>query len=85
MEALLTVANLLYLFSYSLTNLLYLRLISIIAALCLVVYFYHQPFDSTSILFWNTFFVLLNGYQIVRILGQRNKARRRKPTLSRFA
>lgn len=71
MEALVYAANILYLFSYMVRDILHLRLLTIVAACCLVTYFYNQPEPLMTVVCWNVFFVALNALQLFRILRER--------------
>jgi uncharacterized membrane protein len=74
MEALVYIANLLYLGSYFMQDLLRLRALTITAAICLVCYFYLRPEPLMTVVCWNLFFVALNVLQIVRMLAARRRA-----------
>ena len=71
MEALVFVANLLYVSSYFVQDVLRLRTFTAIAATILAVYFGSLPEPLTTVVAWNLFFVALNVFQIVRITVQR--------------
>ena len=75
MEALIYSANILYLFSYLVRDILHLRLLTIIAACCLVTYFYNQAEPLMTVIGWNLFFVTLNLFQLTRILWGRYRIR----------
>ena len=60
MEALVYAANILYLLSYMVRDILHLRLLTIVAACCLVTYFYNQAEPLMTVVCWNVFFVGLN-------------------------
>ena len=75
MEALVYAANMLYLFSYLVRDLLHLRLLTIVAACCLVAYFYNQAEPLMTVVGWNLFFVALNVLQLTRILWERHRTR----------
>ncbi len=77
MELMIYVANGLYLLSYMVKDILKLRLLTVVAACCLVTYFSTQPDPVTSIIAWNLFFVLLNLAQIGAILRSRIKQAKR--------
>ena len=74
MEALIYGANILYLFSYLVRDILHLRLLTIVAACCLVTYFYNQAEPMLTVVGWNLFFVTLNVVQLTRILWERYRA-----------
>ena len=71
MEALIYTANILYLLSYTVRDILHLRLLTIVAACCLVTYFYNQAEPLMTVVYWNVFFVGLNALQLFRILRER--------------
>jgi len=71
MEALITLANLIYLLSYFVQDMLRLRVLTILAACLLLGYFWLRPEPIMAVVYWNAFFILLNGLQVVRILYQR--------------
>ena len=72
METLINLANVLYIMSYFAKDPLRFRVLTIIAGSCLVVYFLLQPELKMTIVFWNVFFILLNAFQLGRILVERN-------------
>lgn len=71
MEALVHAAYVLYLLSYLMRDILWLRVFTVIAAVCLVVYFYWQPEPLLTAISWNLAFVALNLYWIARLLLER--------------
>jgi hypothetical protein len=71
METLIYAANILYLLSYLVRDILYLRLLTVVAACCLVTYFYAQAEPLMTVIYWNLFFVTLNVLQLTRILWER--------------
>lgn len=71
MEMLVYVANVLYLLSYMVRDMLHLRLLTITAAILLVTYFYRQPDPLMTVVCWNIFFVALNAVQLAWILRDR--------------
>jgi hypothetical protein len=75
MEALIYIANILYLVSYLVRDILHLRFLTIIAACCLTTYFYNQANPMTTVVYWNLFFVALNVFQIAFILRERHRDR----------
>ena len=76
MEALVYVANGLYLASYFMNDMLRLRLLTITAACLLVAYFYFRPEPMMTVIFWNLFFVALNLFQIARLAGGKSRKQR---------
>ena len=79
MEALVYIANLLYLGSYFMQDILRLRALTITAAMCLVGYFYLRPEPLMTVVCWNLFFVALNVFQIAQIVASRRKSLRAAP------
>ena len=71
MEALIYLANFIYLYSYLVQDILRLRVLTIIAAICLVVYFYCREEPLITVVCWNLVFVGLNAIQILRLVRTR--------------
>lgn len=71
MDVLVYAANILYLTSYMVRDILHLRLLTIVAACLLVTYFYNQAEPMMTVVYWNVFFVALNIFQLSRILRER--------------
>ena len=71
MESLVYAANILYLLSYLVRDILLLRMFTIIAACCLVAYFYNQAEPLMTVVYWNLFFVMLNAMQLIFIVRER--------------
>ncbi len=71
MEVLINSANILYLLSYFVKDMLKLRILTIVAASCLIAYFYFQPEPMLTVVYWNSFFVAQNLFAIVRLLVKR--------------
>ena len=74
MEALIYLANGLYLLSYTVRDILYLRMLTVVAACCMVTYFYNQPEPLMTVVYWNVFFVVLNVAQLSWIVRERLQA-----------
>ena len=72
MDILINAANLLYVVAYFTTNMLRLRLLTTVAAVCLVVYFATRPDPLWTVVAWNMFFVGLNLVQLWRLLRKRS-------------
>ena len=68
MEILVYMANGMYLASYFMKEMLHLRMLTVVAALCLSAYFYFRPEPMITVVGWNLFFVALNVFQIARIV-----------------
>lgn len=75
MEYLIHVANVLFLCSYLVRDILWLRALSVIAGFCLIPYFYFRPEPSWAPIGWNIVFTALNLYQIARLLRERRPVR----------
>jgi hypothetical protein len=71
MEALIHSANLIYLVSYVMRDILWLRIFTVIAAACLILYFYFLPEPLLTPVYWNILFITLNVYWIARLLLER--------------
>ena len=66
-----TAANVLYLVSYSVHDILWLRVLTVLAALLLIPYYYLQPVPLWMPITWNLVFLAINGYWIVRLMLER--------------
>jgi len=73
MEVLIYAANTLYLVSYLVRDILHLRILTMVAACCLVGYFQSQAEPLITVIGWNLFFVGLNAFQLGRIFGERHR------------
>jgi hypothetical protein len=71
MESLVYVANCLYLVSYLVQDMVRLRLLTLVAAICLMSYFYLLPEPLLLVVCWNLVFVAMNAVQLLRLLVQR--------------
>ena len=71
MEILIHSANIIYLLSYLMRDILWLRLFTIIAAVCLIFYFYFLPEPILTPVYWNVLFVSLNVFWVSRLLLER--------------
>ena len=71
MEYFIHIANVLYLFSYSMRDILWLRILTIAAACFMIPYFYFQPEPLYPPILWNLIFMILNLFWIVRLLLER--------------
>ena len=71
MEYLVYAANGIYVMAYFMTDLLRMRILTVIAACCLAGYFYYQPVPLMTVVGWNMFFIALNLFQITRIVMAR--------------
>ena len=71
MDYLIHIANILYLLSYSMRDILWLRILTVFAASCMMPYFYFQPEPLYPPIFWNLLFIALNLFWIARLLLER--------------
>lgn len=71
MEYLINIANILYLFSYLVRDILWLRVLTVIAASFLIPYFYFRPEPLMVAIYWNLLFTSLNIFWVVRLLIER--------------
>lgn len=79
MDFLINGANLLYVAAYFTTDLLRLRILTMIAAACLATYFALQPEPLLNVVAWNLFFLALNAVQLIRIFAARRSPRNVHP------
>ena len=70
-ELLIHVANVLYLFAFMVRDILWLRILTVVAAACLIPYFYFQPEPLLTPIYWNLVFTALNIFWITRLLLER--------------
>jgi hypothetical protein len=71
MDYLVHTANVLYMFSYLVRDILWLRVLTVIAASLLIPYFYAQPNPLLAAISWNLVFTALNIYWICRLVLER--------------
>ena len=71
MEYFVHIANVLYLFSYSMRDMLWLRILTIAAACFMLPYFYFKQEPLYLPIFWNLVFMALNIFWIVRLFLER--------------
>ena len=79
MESLIYAANGMYVVAYFMTDMLRMRILTVIAASCLATYFYCQPVPMLTVVGWNVFFIALNLFQIARVL---HKPKEKQKSLS---
>ena len=70
-DLLIHVANVLYLFAFMVRDILWLRILTVVAASCLIPYFYFQPIPLMTAIYWNMAFTALNLFWIVRLFLER--------------
>src|SRR5215472_9663521 len=71
MHYLIHIANVLYLGSYTVKDILWLRLLTIVAGSVLLPYHYLQPTPNWAAIAWNLLFAALNLYQIYLLILER--------------
>ncbi len=75
MGSMVHVANLLYLASFMMRDILWLRVLTVIGASFLLPYYYFQAEPLLPAIYWNLAFIALNLYWIGRILLERRPVR----------
>ena len=70
MDILIYVANTLYVIAYFTSNMLRLRVLTLIAVMCLATYFATRPDPLWTVVGWNIFFLLLNVWQLARLIAK---------------
>jgi CRP-like cAMP-binding protein len=71
MDYLINIANILYLLSYLVRDILWLRILTVIAAVFLIAYFYTRPDPLYVAIYWNLLFTSLNVFWVGRLLLER--------------
>ena len=71
MNVLINAANILFVLTYFTTDMLRLRLLSVVATACVLVYFYSQPEPLMTVVAWNLVFLVLNIAQLAQMLRSR--------------
>ncbi|MEM1362895.1 MAG: cyclic nucleotide-binding domain-containing protein [Pseudomonadota bacterium] len=71
LDVLVNAANVVYLFSYSVRDIFWLRILTVVAASLLIPYFYLQSAPLWAPIGWNTFFIGINLYWIALLLAER--------------
>jgi len=66
-----TAANVLYLVSYSVRDILWLRMLTVIASSLLIPYYAMQTEPLTAAIRWSMVFIVINIYWIVRLIVER--------------
>ena len=70
-----TVANVIYLLSYSVRDILLLRILTVVGAGLLIPYYALQSVPLTSAIRWSLVFIAINLYWIVRLIVERRPVR----------
>jgi len=71
LDVLVSVANVVYLASYSVRDILWLRVLTVIGALLLLPYYYLQPAPLWAPIAWNLVFTAINIFWIAKLLAER--------------
>ena len=71
LDVLVSVANVIYLFSYSVRDILWLRALTVVGALLLLPYYYLQPEPLWAPIAWNLVFTAINVFWIAKLLLER--------------
>ncbi|MCP4386291.1 MAG: cyclic nucleotide-binding domain-containing protein [Hyphomicrobiales bacterium] len=71
LDVLVNVANVIYLFSYSVRDILWLRILTVIGATMLLPYYYLQPDPLWPAIAWNVVFTAINIFWITKLLLER--------------
>ena len=67
----LTLANVLYLASYSVRDILWLRILTVVASALLIPYYTMQVVPLRDAIAWNVVFMAINVYWIIRLIIER--------------
>jgi CRP-like cAMP-binding protein len=70
-DLLIHAANVLYLFAFMVRDILWFRMLAVVAAACLIPYYYLRPEPLMAPIYWNLAFTALNIYWIGRLLLER--------------
>jgi hypothetical protein len=71
MQALIHVANALYLCSYLVKDIFWLRALTVVAGLVLLTFYAQQPSPLLAAIVWNVLFTVINVYQLVLLFLER--------------
>jgi hypothetical protein len=71
LDVLISVANVIYLFSYSVRDILWLRILTVLGASILIPYYYFQPDPLMAAIAWNIVFIVINLIWIVKLVADR--------------
>ena len=70
-DLLIHAANVLYLFAFMVRDILWFRILAVVAAVCLISYFFFRPDPLMASIYWNLVFTAVNVYWIGRLLLER--------------
>ena len=71
LDVLLSVANIIYLLSYSVRDILWLRILTVVGASLLLPFYYFQPEPLWAPIAWNLVFISINVVWITKLLMER--------------
>lgn len=71
LDILVNIANVIYLASYSVRDILLLRILTVIGILLLIPYYYFQSHVLWTPIFWNVVFMTINSIWIAKLLLER--------------
>ena len=71
LDLLIHAANVLYLLAFMVRDSLWFRTLAVVAAACLISYFYFRPDPLMAPIYWNLVFTAVNIYWIGRLLLER--------------
>lgn len=71
MNVLINAANIFFVLGYFTTDMLRLRLLSVVGTSCVVAYFYSQPEPMMNVVAWNLIFLAFNLVQLTKMLRSR--------------
>ena len=75
MDALITIANVLFVSAYFVRDVLWLRAFALAGAGCLAMYFYTLPQPLMNVVYWNLLYVTINATWLARLaMGRRGSA-----------
>jgi hypothetical protein len=66
LDLLIHAANVLYLVAFMVRDILWFRILAVVAAACLISYFYLRPDPRLASIYWNLVFTTVNIYWIGR-------------------
>jgi hypothetical protein len=71
LDLLVHAANVLYLVAFMVRDILWFRILAVVAAVCLISYLYSRPDPLMASVYWNLLFTAVNVYWIGRLLLER--------------
>jgi len=75
MDYLIHGANVLYLVSYAVRDILWLRILTVVAALTLIVYFLTRSDPLYVAVYWNLLFTAINIFWVIKLIVERRPVR----------